>query len=59
MKGSVVDDPLRSPALAADDLRRIAPTHVKSRLLGHWSTTPGLNLMYAHLNRAIVQRDLK
>jgi xylulose-5-phosphate/fructose-6-phosphate phosphoketolase len=32
--------------------------HVKPRLLGHWGTTPGLNLLYAHMNRAIVQRDL-
>jgi hypothetical protein len=27
--------------------------HVKPRLLGHWATTPGLNLTYAHLNRVI------
>jgi xylulose-5-phosphate/fructose-6-phosphate phosphoketolase len=32
--------------------------HVKPRLLGHWGTTPGLNLIYAHLNRLIRQRDL-
>ena len=32
--------------------------HVKPRLLGHWGTTPGLNLMYGHMNRAIVGRDL-
>jgi xylulose-5-phosphate/fructose-6-phosphate phosphoketolase len=32
--------------------------HVKPRLLGHWGTTPGLNLLYAHLNRAIRTRDL-
>jgi xylulose-5-phosphate/fructose-6-phosphate phosphoketolase len=32
--------------------------HVKPRLLGHWGTTPGLNLLYAHMNRAIIQRDL-
>jgi xylulose-5-phosphate/fructose-6-phosphate phosphoketolase len=32
--------------------------HVKPRLLGHWGTTPGLNFMHAHLNRAIVHRDL-
>ena len=25
--------------------------HVKPRLLGHWGTTPGLNLLYAHMNR--------
>lgn len=29
---------------------------VKPRLLGHWGTSPGLNLVYAHLNRAIVER---
>ncbi len=32
--------------------------HVKPRLLGHWGTTPGLNFIYAHLNRIIRQRDL-
>ena len=32
--------------------------HVKPRLLGHWGTTPGLNFVYAHLNRAIRARDL-
>jgi xylulose-5-phosphate/fructose-6-phosphate phosphoketolase len=32
--------------------------HVKPRLLGHWGTTPGLNFIYAHLNRAIRARDL-
>jgi xylulose-5-phosphate/fructose-6-phosphate phosphoketolase len=32
--------------------------HVKPRLLGHWGTTPGLNLLYAHMNRAIAARDL-
>jgi xylulose-5-phosphate/fructose-6-phosphate phosphoketolase len=32
--------------------------HVKPRLLGHWGTTPGLNLVYVHLNRVIVERDL-
>lgn len=32
--------------------------HVKPRLLGHWGTTPGLNFIYAHLNRAIKARDL-
>src|SRR5215204_6110490 len=36
----------------------LRPEHVKPRLLGHWGTTPGLNLVYAHLNRAIRQRDL-
>ena len=33
--------------------------HVKPRLLGHWGTTPGLNLVYAHLNRVIRERDLE
>src|ERR671939_1041579 len=32
--------------------------HVKPRLLGHWGTTPGLNLVYAHVNRVIRERDL-
>ncbi|MFI7550810.1 phosphoketolase [Micromonospora sediminimaris] len=36
----------------------LTPEHVKPRLLGHWGTSPGLNLIYAHLNRAIVARDL-
>ena len=40
---------LRSPLTLAD---------IKPRLLGHWGTTPGLNLVYAHLNRVIRDRDL-
>jgi xylulose-5-phosphate/fructose-6-phosphate phosphoketolase len=32
--------------------------HVKPRLLGHWGTTPGLNFVYVHLNRAIKEKDL-
>ena len=32
--------------------------HIKPRLLGHWGTTPGLNFIYAHLNRQIKARDL-
>src|SRR5438132_312852 len=32
--------------------------HIKPRLLGHWGTTPGLNLIYAHCNRAIKKYDL-
>ncbi len=32
--------------------------HVKPRLLGHWGTSPGLNLLYAHMNRAIKAHDL-
>ena len=36
----------------------LRPEHVKPRLLGHWGTTPGLNFIYAHLNRVIAARDL-
>jgi xylulose-5-phosphate/fructose-6-phosphate phosphoketolase len=36
----------------------LRPEHVKPRLLGHWGTTPGLNFIYTHLNRAIRERDL-
>ena len=36
----------------------LRPEHVKPRLLGHWGTTPGLNLIYAHLNRVIRNDDL-
>ncbi|MCL6745398.1 phosphoketolase family protein [Kosakonia sp. R1.Fl] len=36
----------------------LRPEHIKPRLLGHWGTTPGLNFIYVHLNRAIRQRDL-
>ncbi|MGI8879695.1 MAG: phosphoketolase family protein [Jatrophihabitans sp.] len=46
----LLDNPLLREPLQAE--------HVKPRLLGHWGTTPGLNLLYAHLNRAIKQRDL-
>ncbi|TLP98626.1 phosphoketolase family protein [Nesterenkonia salmonea] len=46
----LLDNPLlREPLL---------PEHIKPRLLGHWGTTPGLNFVYAHLNRAIMERDL-
>jgi xylulose-5-phosphate/fructose-6-phosphate phosphoketolase len=46
----LLDNPLlREPLL---------PRHIKPRLLGHWGTTPGLNLIYAHLSRLIKQRDL-
>ncbi|MBO0902216.1 phosphoketolase family protein [Jiella sonneratiae] len=45
----LLDNPLlREPLEAA---------HVKPRLLGHWGTTPGLNFVYAHLNRVIKARD--
>jgi len=46
----LLDNPLLREPLARE--------HVKPRLLGHFGTTPGLNLLYAHLNRAIVARDL-
>jgi xylulose-5-phosphate/fructose-6-phosphate phosphoketolase len=36
----------------------LRPEHVKPRLLGHWGTTPGLNFLYTHLDRAIRERDL-
>ena len=36
----------------------LRPEHIKPRLLGHWGTTPGLNLIYAHLNRVIRNWDL-
>ncbi|WP_435206477.1 phosphoketolase family protein [Micromonospora sp. bgisy143] len=36
----------------------LTPEDIKPRLLGHWGTSPGLNLIYAHLNRLIVARDL-
>src|SRR5438046_31254 len=36
----------------------LEPAHVKPRLLGHWGTTPGLNFVYAHLNRVIARLDL-
>ncbi len=36
----------------------LEPEHVKPRLLGHWGTTPGLNFVYAHMNRVIRNRDL-
>ena len=31
----------------------LLPEHIKDRLLGHWGTVPGINLIYAHLNRLI------
>ncbi len=36
----------------------LKPEHIKPRLLGHWGTTPGLNFIYAHLNRLIRKNDL-
>jgi xylulose-5-phosphate/fructose-6-phosphate phosphoketolase len=46
----LLDNPLLSEPLRLE--------HIKPRLLGHWGTTPGLNFIYAHLNRAIQARDL-
>jgi xylulose-5-phosphate/fructose-6-phosphate phosphoketolase len=46
----LLDNPLLREPLAAE--------HVKPRLLGHFGTTPGLNLLWAHLNRTIKARDL-
>ncbi len=46
----LLDNPLLEEPLTLE--------HVKPRLLGHWGTTPGLNLIYAHLNRVIAARDL-
>src|ERR1700682_1336669 len=45
----LLDNPLLTEPLQA--------AHIKPRLLGHWGTTPGLNLLYAHLNRIIQQRS--
>jgi xylulose-5-phosphate/fructose-6-phosphate phosphoketolase len=36
----------------------LRPEHIKPRLLGHWGTTPGLNLVYTHMNRLIRAHDL-
>ena len=44
------DNPLLKQTLTKD--------HIKPRLLGHWGTTPGLNFLYAHLNRLIKAHDL-
>src|SRR4029077_17025806 len=46
----LLDNPLLVRPLSLDD--------IKPRLLGHWGTEPGLNLMYAHANRVIKDRDL-
>jgi xylulose-5-phosphate/fructose-6-phosphate phosphoketolase len=35
----------------------LRPEHIKPRLLGHWGTSPGLSLIYVHLNRLIAERD--
>ena len=47
----LLDNPLLRAPLKAE--------HIKPRLLGHWGTTPGLNFIYAHLNRIIRKRDLQ
>jgi xylulose-5-phosphate/fructose-6-phosphate phosphoketolase len=39
--------------------RPLAATDIKPRLLGHWGTTPGLNLVWTHVNRLIRQRDVE
>jgi len=46
----LLDNPLLTRPLTLDD--------IKPRLLGHWGTTPGLNLIFAHANRVIKERDL-
>jgi len=46
----LLDNPLLRTSLTLD--------HVKTRLLGHWGTTPGLNFIYVHLNRVIKAHDL-
>src|SRR5665811_477071 len=38
--------------------RPLVPDDIKPRLLGHWGTSPGLNFLYAHLNRVIKAQDL-
>jgi xylulose-5-phosphate/fructose-6-phosphate phosphoketolase len=45
---------LEDNALLREPLR---PEHIKPRLLGHWGTSPGLSLLYVHLNRVIRERD--
>ena len=45
----LLDNPLLTEPLCRE--------HIKPRLLGHWGTTPGLNFLYAHLNRVITARD--
>ncbi|MCT1458802.1 phosphoketolase family protein [Aestuariimicrobium sp. p3-SID1156] len=47
----LLDNPLLRTPLTREN--------VKPRLLGHWGTTPGLNFLYAHMNRAITERQLK
>ena len=47
---------LRSNPLLKEPLK---PEHIKKRLLGHWGTSPGLNFIYAHLNRLIQDTKAK
>jgi len=47
---------LRDNPLLREPLR---PEHIKNRLLGHWGASPGLSLMYVHLNRLIRHHDLE
>jgi xylulose-5-phosphate/fructose-6-phosphate phosphoketolase len=46
--------------LLANPLLRepLRPEHIKPRLLGHWGTSSGLNFIYVHLNRLILERDV-
>src|SRR5690625_3714200 len=37
--------------------QELAPEDIKPRLLGHWGTTPGLNFLYAHVNRVTSERS--
>ncbi|MFZ5973782.1 MAG: phosphoketolase family protein [Bacillota bacterium] len=46
---------LRANPLLKEPLK---PEHVKSRLLGHWGSSPGLSFIYVHLNRIIKKFDL-
>ncbi|WP_109559171.1 phosphoketolase [Mycobacteroides saopaulense] len=46
----LLDNPLLTEPLQSE--------HIKPRLLGHWGTSPGLNFVYAHMNRAIITHDI-
>ncbi|MEV5607571.1 phosphoketolase family protein [Streptomyces sp. NPDC052225] len=46
----LLDNPLLTEPLSAE--------HIKPRLLGHWGTSPGLNLVHTHLNRVVKERGL-
>ena len=37
----------------------LKPEHIKSRLLGHWGSSPGLAFLYTHLSRLIKRDDLE